>query len=59
MPQFSQETRERFHYTILTAYNNKGLYFLRLFLGVNFLDLIRAASFAPSFQTRLVFMVKP
>lgn len=52
---FSCRTGKCFHDTILTACNNEGLYFFRLFLGVNFLDLIWAPS---SFGTLLVFMVK-
>ena len=43
-------------YTVLTAWDNKGLCFLRLNLGINFLDLLRAVSFALSFGMPLASM---
>lgn len=51
--------RHRIHYVIVTAYDNEGLCFLRLTLGVNFLGLVRAVPFAFSVGTPPVSVVKP
>lgn len=52
------DQRYAFHYTIVIACDNKDLHSLRLTLGVNFLDLLRAASFACSFGTLLMSVIK-
>lgn len=52
------DQRYALHYTIVTTYDNKDFHSLKLTLGVNFLDLLRAASFACSFGTLLVSVIK-
>lgn len=51
--------RDCFHYTLLTAYDNEGLCFLKLTLGVKFLDLVRTVSFVFSSGMPVAPMVKP
>lgn len=47
------------HYTVFASYDNKGLYFLRLILGLNFLNLLKVISFALCFEIPLASIVKP
>lgn len=49
--------RHCFQYTSLTTCNNEGLYFFRLSLVVNILDLVRAASFVLSYELLLVPLI--
>lgn len=56
---FSWETRDTFYYTIRNTCNNEGLCFLRLTLGVNFLNFVRAALSAASLGTPLASMFRP